>query len=1144
MSKLTEQNLLKKSRFLKYSFLASISVGVVMAMPFEGMASSVLSKSLEELEAHYKAIKEDDYIQRQRNRTKFFGKVGKRPPTRRRASAGGKTTGQNIYGFKPTEQTPQKLEASSPTVSTASNSFVTAPNTPPNTNPKAARKLLFSSEPQPSTPPLLPPRPIAPEIVNNISQIGKMIGGKLAEVTATIQSIVVKKNKKPFQSQQKQLASEQKSIQKLKSKAEKVVEEIKTLVAENTGKNKEKINKLEKELKNIDGLARKIAISANKVVSTQPQKGDPAATQPTLFQLQQREVNKAKENVLNKKIEAASEVKRDIAKNKNFINQRDQAQLEQNQQHIAAAKTKKQQQPEDKQRAEKEKKGKAQDIVNIREDIATVTKIDANIKEILLTSPTPPSTSTIPKQSSTTEQKEQESMLPEDGGYLIPSQVEKPPTFLKILPDEQAAQLKHHKGASLSQESLNLALQKVTSSKEDVEAEYHALRNQKREQNLDVNLDNDLKFTGLAKEHIDLEKKQSRLEQEVQPNIEGHTAYLFNESAYSFPNKPVFSRSPSVSSLNSLSSDEDYVGDIGEDHRYEAEDSCPTPDHLGSTRVNISDENSSETKLALLRTLQMAVMVKRQELEQLPSTRSGADQIAQQINKLKGEEEDIRNVLSGAKTDSSKFDQTFSMAKIEAKLKQYNEDFSNASKLASVGSISDLVGSKENLDEEFDKLAESKGLNNESASDISDTEEDEDILAQSLLQEMQEDTEVTDVSRQLSSLPALASSNEYELALSDGREKECLALGDGSEDEEETIEQLSDSEESTPETTAIDTVIPLKQEAMEEVKKNIETTAPTLNQGHKIIKNISNIISTRLDPAEVMATAIAAGDEEETRIKRGLWVRSMYGINNHRRVENINGYRGINKGATIGFDVEIDNNIVGIAYSNVHSVFKFKNNDKEIIDSHVVSIYGQKELPKDFALQALVSASKNFIKDKTTYSYGDNKIRSNVKHRNHSYNAEALLNYSYLLQNKLVITPNIGLRYGKSRDGVYNENGINVQEIVLTMKENNILSGIVGTKVKVPLKDALKFNNLGLTFQGAVEHNFKEKTQRINRVVKIFDNTFKQDYLIPKQPKTSYNLGTGIIGSIKNITISLDYNYYLNKHYRSHQGSVKLKVNL
>ncbi|ABV74389.1 cell surface antigen [Rickettsia akari str. Hartford] len=461
------------------------------------------------------------------------------------------------------------------------------------------------------------------------------------------------------------------------------------------------------------------------------------------------------------------------------------------------------------------------------------------------------------------------------------------------------------------------------------------------------------------------------------------------------------------------------------------------------------------------------------------------------------------------------------------------------------------------------------------------SEEAEDIFAQSLLQEMlvsdcesestlpagheeKEDTEVTESGIQKAGdkelLALHVSSNECALALDDDREKESLELGGGSEDEErydsgfeeeeEIIEQLSDSDGGNIKITEVDMAIPLEQKAKQEMQTQISENAPTLNQAKVVNTIVNNMIRNRLDTSMNIANnivAVGAGDEEESRITRGLWMRGMYGTNNHGRVENMNGYRGTNKGATIGFDVEIDNNILGIAYSNVHSVFKFKNskdNDKELIDSHVISIYGQKELPRNFALQALVSASKNFIKDKTTYSYGDTKIGSNVRHRNHSYNAEALLNYNYLLQNKCVITPNIGLRYGKSRDGVYNETGINVQEIALTMKENNILSGIVGTKVKVPLKDVLKFNNLGITFQGAVEHTFKEKTQRINRVVKIFDHKFKQDYLIPKQPKTSYNLGTGIIGSIKNTTISLDYNYYLNKHYRSHQGSVKLKVNL
>ncbi|WP_041404450.1 autotransporter domain-containing protein [Rickettsia massiliae] len=575
--------------------------------------------------------------------------------------------------------------------------------------------------------------------------------------------------------------------------------------------------------------------------------------------------------------------------------------------------------------------------------------------------------------------------------------------------------------------------------------------------------------------------------------------------------KPVFSCSSSVGSINSLSNGDDL-----------SSRDVVTP--VDTLTIEI-DKDYVDTYIRVLSN-------KIQKIEELP----GSSSRSEELNHIK----EAMAYISNRIQDVEELDEKMLLA-MNARLQEHDEK------------ISSLL------------LEKYTG------------EEAADILAQLLLQDMlvsdgksestlpagdeeQEDTEVTEVSRQLSSLPALASSNECALALSDDREKECLALGDGSEDkesydsgfeeEEETIGQLSDSDGGNLKITEVDTAIPLEQEAKKEMQTQISENAPTLNQVKVVNTIVNNMIRNRLDASMNMSNnmvAVGAGDEEESHIKRGLWMRGMYGTNNHGRVENMTGYRGTNKGATIGFDAEIDNNIVGIAYSNVHSVFKFKNsknNDKELINSHVVSIYGQKELPKNFALQALVSASKNFIKDKTTYSYGDTKIRSNVKHRNHSYNAEALLHYNYLLQSKLIITPNIGLRYGKSRDGVYHETGINVQEIALTMKENNILSGIVGTKVTVPLKDALKFNNLGLTFQGAVEHNFKEKTQRINRVVKIFDNTFKHNYLIPKQPKTSYNLGTGIIGSIKNTTISLDYNYYLNKHYRSHQGSVKLKVNL
>ena len=569
----------------------------------------------------------------------------------------------------------------------------------------------------------------------------------------------------------------------------------------------------------------------------------------------------------------------------------------------------------------------------------------------------------------------------------------------------------------------------------------------------------------------------------------------------------------------------------------------------------------------------------------------------------------------------------------EVEIKAQGYSATPLKKYASVHSISHLVGSKEDLSVEFEKLVKAESLNNESKTD----RENIDPKFKTEFKEIMDGFDRVDINSELETLTAakglndqpnanigtktedasdqlLLSTNEHSslgisngredkpsssglsdggksehrllgvsdgsddehglLALSDGRESEndFLKLKDGDdklsflrlksgEKDEDSFLKLIDSDddydsgieedlEYSKPLKKIDTIttIPLPQ-AVEEVKKSVAAIAPTTNQQIQTVQKVTkDSIFTRLDSIAVVKinednnAAIAAGDEESP-VKRGLWMHTMYGVNNQGRVNNINGYRGINKGGTVGFDVEIDNNIIGIAYSNVHSVFKFKNNnnnDKEIIKSHIVSIYVQKELPKNFVLQGLVAASKNFIKNKTTYLFNNTKFKSNVKHRNHSYNAEALLNYNYLAKNNIVITPNIGLRYRKSRDGVYNETGISIQEIALATKENNILSGIIGAKTKIPLKN----NNLGLTLHSSIEHNFNEKTQRVNRTIQIQGNKFTQNHIIPKQAKTAYNLGGGIIGSVKNTIISLDYNYYLNKRYHSHQGSIKLKVNL
>ncbi|CAK6510673.1 MAG: Putative surface cell antigen sca1 [Rickettsia helvetica] len=1138
MNKLTEQNLLKKSRFLKYSLLASISVGAIIAIPFEGMAmskevfridlSNKLLNNLSQLNGNkdttntpqqigtvivrgpeintytpseiremeissqskpsnpLKDIPIEDHYKKIAQSRSEVGKARKvQPPTRSKTIVGGEKTeqSQNTYIPGPTEQTPQKPEiiitASSPTVSLASSSLVTAPNTPSTT--LTSPEHYTTAPGTPST--LATPYQPTPDSKPNDS-----VG---ANTPPNTNSKVVQKLSFSSEPQQTvQLSTPTvppRPITSVPLPIKKSSIEVTTGMVSNISRVNEtigiKLAEVESTIKNTQGKKNKKPWQRLHKQLTSSQKTTEAL--------------KSKAEEIEKKIKILSD------QNKELDNLSKGARLKstQKQDKIKIGKNK------DKiKKLEKELISKNNEVDRLSK------KIDISVNKVVLTKPQGKAPVTeIPPAGVFLNQQQQLDVL---------TQQQKVTAARQAVVDKKRAEANEVKRNS---------------------AEYKDLKDKKQRQAAQKQLSEIKKQEKAMKTVVDKAVDIEKLE--VLVSTQSTTSSTATIPKQPSKAQPIIPLSHGVQKMLDEQLDE-YGGYLvpikAQPQTYMLNQEVADPKSMDSGFVSRTSDvgfGSNQNSNRAYEDLPLIEPENQQQHDML--TIETLDLITPTQNTTVAKNDSSRKSnVSGSIPEIQQPQSEKMLLAINARLQEYDEK------------ISSLL---------LEKYT---------------SEEAEDILAQLLLQEMlvsdgksestlpagdeeQEDTEVTDVSRELSLLPV--SSNECALALSDSREKECLALGDGSGDEEsydsgfeaeeETIEQLSDSDGGNLKMTEVDTAIPLEQEAKQEMQMQISENAPTLNQAKVVNTIVNNMIRNRLDASMNMSNnmvAVGAGDEED-RIKRGLWMRGMYGTNNHGRVDNMTGYRGTNKGATIGFDVEIDNNIVGIAYSNVHSVFKFKNsknNDKELINSHVVSIYGQKELPKNFALQALVSASKNFIKDKTTYSYGDTKIRSNVKHRNHSYNAEALLNYNYLLQNKLVIIPNVGLRYGKSRDGVYNETGINIQEIALTMKENNILSGVIGTKVTVPLKDVLKFNNLGLIFQGAVEHNFKEKTQRINRVVKIFDTEFKQNYVIPKQPKTSYNLGTGIIGSIKNTTIALDYNYYLNKHYRSHQGSVKLKVNL
>lgn len=212
--------------------------------------------------------------------------------------------------------------------------------------------------------------------------------------------------------------------------------------------------------------------------------------------------------------------------------------------------------------------------------------------------------------------------------------------------------------------------------------------------------------------------------------------------------------------------------------------------------------------------------------------------------------------------------------------------------------------------------------------------------------------------------------------------------------------------------------------------------------------------------------------------------------------------------------------------------------DRGITTSHIFSIYGQKNLSPNFTLQGVALVARSYTNNISPYLFNNIQYNISEKYRVTNYSLEALLNYHYLTKYSFIVTPNIGLRYGLSLYDMHNH-----RNLINNSKLRNMVTGIIGTKLSLPLKKFSDSSMLGLALQGAIEYNFNPKTQQITRTINIGNHNQIQHYLIPKPPRMTYNIGASLFTHIQNIQISLEYHYHVYKRYYSHHGIMKFKVN-
>jgi len=82
------------------------------------------------------------------------------------------------------------------------------------------------------------------------------------------------------------------------------------------------------------------------------------------------------------------------------------------------------------------------------------------------------------------------------------------------------------------------------------------------------------------------------------------------------------------------------------------------------------------------------------------------------------------------------------------------------------------------------------------------------------------------------------------------------------------------------------------------------------------------------------------------------------------------------------------------------------------------------------------------------------------------------------------------------------------------------------------------------SLHGALEANFNNKKQKVQAKFVWMDNNFDSAASTGAKPaRVAFNLGGGVMAKQGNVEVSAAYNFNANaKKYRSHQGSVKLKL--
>ncbi|WP_277360234.1 autotransporter domain-containing protein [Rickettsia asembonensis] len=361
--------------------------------------------------------------------------------------------------------------------------------------------------------------------------------------------------------------------------------------------------------------------------------------------------------------------------------------------------------------------------------------------------------------------------------------------------------------------------------------------------------------------------------------------------------------------------------------------------------------------------------------------------------------------------------------------------------------------------------------------------------------------------------------------------------------EEEVVEAVEDilSEDLMTDTVEQAGINISPASPQEELARRVNIIAKARDDLRFGSKAISKQIRHRLLTRDIGSlVAVSAGDEEQDiATSYSIWSSGIFGGSKQKAISTALGYSSRIHGGSIGGEINLSSDLMfGASYSRLSSKFKYPSMlDAGRTNTNIFSIYNGTTLAENTNLQLLASVA-------LSGRYG--KKQDIVTPKSKLFSFESHLNQKITWGNNITLIPSIGFRYEYGRIGGSRDTILDSYVLHHKKSKSSTLSGEVGARVLfTPIKLSHDLQ-LVPTAHISLDKSIRGSKHNGGHLISIKDMGGEASVVSSNtnHAKLSTNIGGGLIASHKNISLEFLYDLQKQRSFKSHQGVLKLKVNL